>query len=329
MEVQALDNVDILPPYRQTLHAYGGTNFLVNAASLAAEVAIALSFAWRPMAVLQGMLVPLWMEAAIVPHPVVMSTQRIDASLAAQANFSRKQLNAVFQESSTLTGEEVAALLKKTRHQYDSIDSEFEADASLILSLGGKNSEIRLVDRMLTLFPTLTTSIEVESVLHSVVSIVNENVYKLASKPGQANHTAVKNMLCMLVDGKEPDLHLIASDPNLKRIVNQLQFFVRHETAASSTGAGVTTTGYAALQKQLAVLQASIAADVTYVSTAKDVVDFTTYKFLIPEADLLPFTVAIATHKIDGVARIGRGRAKAKTKLTKNRALSEAMAMFG
>ena len=162
--------------------------------------------------------------------------------------------------------------------------------------------------------------------LHSIVSITNENVYKLASKPAQGNHTAVKNMLCKLVDGRVPDLELISKSAILDKISDRLQYFVRHTPAAGTGAAPPTTFGKFALKAKLDDLKLK-AEDITYDVTANDVSVFANYIFLVPEAEQAPYIAMIATAKVDAAARIGRSKAKAKGKATKNKALSEAMAM--
>ena len=81
----------------------------------------------------------------LIPSPTPVSARKVDATLVVQAEIARRKMNLDFDEVRGQTGEEAAALMRNSRHQYDEIDEDFEGDCQLVYSVCGVNSKARLV----------------------------------------------------------------------------------------------------------------------------------------------------------------------------------------
>jgi hypothetical protein len=321
--VNKLPNIELVPELRDVVKCYSGDEFLCKDMTIAQEVSVALSFAWRPMAVSQGVLVPLWLEAMVNPTKALLSNRPIEVSLAKQANYARLQLNPNFVANISLGGDVIIKNLLQMRHEFDSIDPDFESDVLLIKSIGGVNSELALIRTIQALLPNGSMVIAAETVLQQLVALTADNKYRLASAPARAKHAAFQTVLMKIVGGKCPDLEALQSDQTLRPLTDALPNFCSFVKAASSTavGAAVTSYGFAALQDRLTLVQKMITDNDT-VGEA-DVADFVTYAFLIPAAMADHFQTAVAAARSDGRSRLK----KVKTE-KKDMAVTMAMSMF-
>lgn len=190
--VARIPNIELLPAVRTVMLNYVGKDFEVMVKSVPEEVKLAISFAWRPMAVKQGKLVPLWCEGLAVKTPVILSERAIDGSLVAQPQLARTNCNIVFREAGRITGILVSNLLKNQTHEFESIDPEFEADALVVLAVAGKDSECTVFALFLDRMPEERREKTPEEVLMALTSMENEDAYRLAHKPAQSQFGLVK-----------------------------------------------------------------------------------------------------------------------------------------
>jgi hypothetical protein len=322
-KVNALENIDLLPELRDVVKFYSGDEFLCKDLTIAQEVSVALSFAWRPIAVSQGVLIPLWLEAMVNPTKALLCDRKIECSLAAQANYARLQLNPNFATSLELGGDVIIKNLLVMRHEFDSIDPDFEADVLLIKSIGGLNSELALIRCMHVLLPNGTSVIAAETVLQQLVALTSDNKFRLASAPARAKHAAFQTVLMKIVGGKCPDLEAMQSDVLLRPLIDLLPNLCSFSKAASSdaTVAEATTFGLAALNDRLQKVQKMI-TDNEIVGEA-DVADFITFAFVIPAASSDPFKTAVAAARRDGSKRLKKSKTEKK-----DVAVTLAMGMF-
>jgi hypothetical protein len=325
-KVMDIENVDLLPPLRDVEHNYAGTMIPLQPKMVADEVAIALNFAWRPMAVAQKTLVPLWLDEALNKNPVTVSGRIVHVELAASADFCRQQLNAAFKGKTMCNGSEIAKTLKASRQNFDALDQDFEADVSVICSTSGTSSETKLMAQIASLLPDAANAKDAESVLLAVTALKKQPVYTLASKPAQAKLALVNKILGKIVDAEPPDLTLSASDPALKHVHDKFQFFSRYQKAASAAGAAPPIlTGYKALQARLEYIKKCTSTKVAY--DKSELNDFNTFSWLIPDLDRKAYADLYKSACTDGKKKIAKVKGKAAGP-TSDRALAEAMDMF-
>ena len=212
------------------------------------------------------------------------------------------------------------------------MDPDFGADAALVSSVCGHNSELRLIVRMTNAFPGKPADeIKAETVLHTISAMANESVYKMANKTAQVKHGIVKKMLCSIVDEHCPDVALLLADKGLTSIFDKLRYFVSDSEAAASNAAPKKHVGIDALRRMLGKAESKLKNKDIFVRA--DVKDFITFMFLIPEVEKKKYVDIIALAVDDATSKLFRQTGKKKPSGSKgttdeDRAVSEAMAMF-
>jgi hypothetical protein len=266
-----LDNFDLVPSKRCVPCACAGTDFILPLDTVTQQISIAFSFAWRPIAVRQGNLVPLFCQDVVIPNPRPLCNRPVMECLYNAPQAARKALNAEFKELGTLTGEQTVATMKRIMHNYMCTDPDFEADVQLVLAVHGANSSIRLLKACQLLLPTAEVEKDIETVAFQLSALSKDNVFKFAPKPSQVKFGIIKSVVCALVDKTCPDVTHLVSDPEMLSIYGGLAHFVRHEVPADAAGLAVCVTGLLAMQFKKKAIDAIAASGV--VVTKKDVAE--------------------------------------------------------
>ncbi|CAK0876677.1 unnamed protein product [Prorocentrum cordatum] len=325
-KVADIENNELLPASRAVEFTVAGTKFTFDVESLAHHVSLQLSFAWRPIATNANLLEKLFCYDAVLPNPRPISDVRVSECLYGGPNAARKGANKAFRESGDLTGEQTRNTMKKIKASFVVSDPDFDADALLIMSVGGDNGYVRLVVAMEKLFPTAGGQKNVETVLHEIAAMVNDNIYKLASKAAQVMHDAVKKVLCSLVDAKCPELGSLEAEPKVKGLVDKFDYFVRFTESSGQGSKGRVLTGLAAMKAKLQRVTEKKAQGPV---TKADVEELETYMFLVPDSDKANFLAIIKEANDSQSAHLQKAaKAKKGASSKKDKAVSEAMAMF-
>ena len=313
---------------RSVITHCGGIEFVVDVESVVQHISIQLSFMWRPIAVESGKLPKLFCEDMVLDGCVPESTIDLDDSLSSGPTAARNQCNAAFKEFGALTGAQTSSTIKRTQAQYSTIDPDFDADVQLIMSVCGANSQSRLMMAILKECPIVGVVKTAEQVLHAVSAMVNDNVYKLASKPAQVRHGAFKTVLCSIVNEVCPDISTINADPAMHQLTKTLKNFATFRPASGAGEAAPVKYGLDALKAMRDAVKEQ--ADNNVVIRDSDVSAFRTHMYLIPLTDRAKYTELIDLAKRDVSAKLKKAAAKKKTGhvSAKDKAVSEAMAMF-
>jgi len=323
--IRDIEKFDLVPDKRLVNMKCCQHEFTVQVESIVHHISVQLSFAWRPMAVQQGKMEQLFCEDLVLSDPKPLSTNEVGACLYDGAAAARSLCNKNFKVIGDLTGLQTSSYMKRTRADYEAYDPDFDADAQLILSVSGMNSEVRLLKAMLKACPTSEEPKDVQDVLHVISAMVNDNVFKFAEKPAQVKHNAFKNVLCALVDSKCPDVSGIVQDPAMAQLTDSLSYFWRFTYSASAAHANAQT-GLPALQALKAELEAKAATggDIQ----ENDTMLFKQFAFLIPKSDIGAYETLRQKASKDGKAKIRKAASKSKKANPKDKAVAEAMAMF-
>jgi hypothetical protein len=324
--VLSIENQELVPNKRVVSITCCQHSFVVNVDGVVHQISVALNMMWRPNAVSQGNLVKLFCEDLVLPNAAPLSTIPVSRSLFEGADKARRACNSAFAEWGTLTGQQTAASMKTMRSTFEIADADFDADAQLVMAVCGDNSELRLISAMVALMPTKTAEKNIDTTLHMLVSMINENVYKLASKTAQAKHTLVKNTMVSLVSGAVPNLSVLVADKSLEPLMTKLQYFVRFETPGPSSGKPKVDVGLDAMKKIRDVCKKK--HDTTADVTEQDVSRLKAFFFLVPTADEKSFKDVMAHAKKTMGSKLKVALEGKTKKVSMDKAVSEAVAMF-
>ena len=182
---------------------------------------------------------------------------------------------------------------------------------------------------MAQIFPTAEKEVAADTVLSLVNKPVDDNVYKLASKAAQVQHSLIKKMLSAIVDNGHPQTETAYVDNTMAQVMDRFQFFARFEVPSSALIPSKTVTGSDALEKIYGVAVAK--KNNGEAILLADVWQLDTFEFLVTDAAETKKYAAVckeARASTQG-ATLKKSAKKASVKvINKDKSVSEAAAMF-
>ena len=85
--------------------------------------------------------------------------------------------------------------------------------------------------------PTRTKLVTVEEAPQSLTGLTHSNLFKLASKTAQAKASLVLRWLVRAMDNAAPDFGESGNEPDMRRVIERMEFLCSHEEAVGVGGA--------------------------------------------------------------------------------------------
>jgi hypothetical protein len=228
-EAQSLDNIDLIPPRRDAAAPYGSSYLVYSVTSIIAEGTFRFAVAWKQEAALQKSLEEVWGEKLLGdPKPRPWIAKPILAEMCADANFARQAWNAYVGELPDNCGaDKYLQLLKSKKRDLLGRDPEFICEVAMMETLCGAQSENRLMEELLHIFPTVhSLGPDVSDVFQQISAMLSQPIVRLASKQAQVKVNTIKRMLGRMVDGRSPDFTAVAGDLVIQKVVNVMPLMV-------------------------------------------------------------------------------------------------------
>ena len=326
--VTKLPNVDLLPDKRTIVFTIGQTEVPAKVRSIPDEIAIRSANVWKRIAEKDNQLPPLWCAAALNFQGTCTYSSTVAAELVANAKQAREDCKRRLEVQNVTAGDEIMQLVKKDALGWLNTDRDFGYEVALVEFLAGDTSELRLIEFVLTKFPTKDTDALIEDVFPAVNNMKDSNVYKLASRAAQGKLQVVLAMLGKILDERPPIFTEFYKDNALKKIPGHVKYFCRTPVAPTSDHEARTLIGSDALAEDWKAIKTKYDKGE---ATSKDVAKLKTFGYLVPQEITVEVQQAIA--KIEEGAGISTTKAK-QSKVDKmmdkkqDAAVAEAMAMF-
>lgn len=329
--VEAIPNVNLLPPRRVVDISYRGALFPWKVSSLSQQVAVAVAAWWKGRAVDEGCLSTCWADDIIFPAGVDDKAEPkiVDITMCAASDAARKQMDQYYRaHASALTGKQCLSTMRTSITKCFAIDPEFFVESMLCEALCGDGSEARLMNRCLALLPTSESSEHsLESTLQAVTGLCGSGVFKLASLQAQAKIHLCMRWLTSLMDDRQPDLAEGSNDKSMQQISDKLQYFCVYTKPATGSAPARRFFGSEALSQRFVACNSRLGEDSTDPLKLNDVAAFRTYAFLLPPA--LADKALKLVADTEAASMSVKVRRNKKTKASaKDSAVAEAMALF-
>jgi len=133
------------------------------------------------------------------------------------------------------------ALLKSQEGTLVALDSSFKVELQFFLDMLGEGGAKKLEDQLLSILPTSTKGVEVESAMKAAKALTQSSLFKFCGASTQGSVKAALGMIGSLEQGRRPVVGRDAPAFILK-VAQRLQYFVR-----TQDNDGKAATGHAAL----------------------------------------------------------------------------------
>lgn len=237
-----MENIDGLPMRRQLALDYRGFEVPLKISSVGEEIDMRCAARVKAWACSAGDLDPLFCEDLLLDRSEKASG-RFAPEVLKGMQTARSIANDSLNSETGRDGESIKAVLRNKEALLTSTDPSFKLEIALFTEMSGAAGERRLQLSFMKLLPTEDKRVGIEQAAQQATLMQKSELFDFVTKSAQGQFQAAQEMLCAMLQGREPAGKVGASATSwLSMVKVQLQYFCVESSAPKGNQKGQVKT---------------------------------------------------------------------------------------